>query len=199
MPYHNKDVNKNQLKLAAIARYGISGMRWGEKALKEKIQHNRTLRTNQAAIQAGLDAEVTSTIADAMELEVRGNRRRTKTEKQQHIQALTGVYSRMFNDGVDARLLMELIQSSSMTNTQNFKPSPSAKGAVALHGDTNRATSSQILSHAAFLRDISRKFEERASKYNDEVEGAYPYFAEDSSVLKSVGEMSDEELIEHFQ
>jgi hypothetical protein len=61
------------------------------------------------------------------------------------------------------------------------------------------ATSSQILSHAAFLRDISRKFEERASKYNDEVEGAYPYFAEDSSVLKSVGEMSDEELIEHFQ
>ena len=30
MPSHDKGVNKNQLKLAAITRYGVSGMRWGE-------------------------------------------------------------------------------------------------------------------------------------------------------------------------
>ena len=171
----------------------------GENALKEKIHHNRVVRTNAAAIQAGRDAKVTSTIADAMELEVRGNRRRTKTERQRHIQALQGVYSRMFHNGVDAKLLMELIQSSTMTNARSFKTALSAKGSVALHGDTNRATSSQILSHAEFLRDISRKFGELANRYNDEVDGVYPYFDEDGPTLKPVGDMSDLELIEHFQ
>lgn len=198
MPYPNKP-NPNALKLAAIDKFGVNGMRWGERALRRKAEEKEIIHKNTIAKQAKEDSEVVSAIADAMEMEVRGNRRRTKDEKRNHISQLMAVHSRLFGPGVDSRLLMELIQSTSMNYRPTFRPSTSVKGSVSLkHSDSDRPTASQILKHALFLRGLSEKLDEKSKKYYNEVERDFEYFSSGES-LKSVSDMTEEELIEHYR